>query len=303
MTRRHTLRSAVISALLFASAGCATQASAPTPAKPPPDPPPRAAAVPARRRCPIRSCAQPLPKRAPRSCAIPPRSTASTRPTSSRCWPAPRSATASSPRCRGRPKPSRGATTGRSSSPSRASTAAAPSSPSTATRSSARRTQYGVPAEVIVVDHRRGNQLRQEHRQLSGARRAVHAGLRLSAHRRPGQGRSREPPRGVLPRRARPAVRARQGNRPGHHHAHRQLRRRDGLGPVHAVELPRVRRGRRRRRQARPVQQPRRRVRLDRQLLRQEGRLGARRPGHGARQRRRRCPADSSRRTSTRSTR
>ena len=144
--------------------------------------------------------------------------------------------------------------------------------------------QTGVPAEIIVVDHRRRNQLRRQHRQVPGDRCAVHARVRLSAHRRSGQGRSREPPRGVLPRRAGAAVRARQGNRLRHHHADRQLRRRDGLGPVHAVELPRVRGRRRRRRPARPVHQPRRRVRLDRQLLRAQGRLGARRPGRGARQ-------------------
>ena len=61
------------------------------------------------------------------------------------------SATASSTRCRARPKPSRGATTGRSSSPSRASTAAAPSSPSTATELAQVEAHNGVPAEIIVA--------------------------------------------------------------------------------------------------------------------------------------------------------
>ncbi len=61
---------------------------------------------------------------------------------------------------------------------------------------------------------------------------------------------------------------------PGHHHAQGQLCRRDGLGPVHAVQLPRVRRRRQRRRPPRPVQQHRRRVRLDRQLLRRRRAAG-----------------------------
>ena len=132
-------------------------------------------------------------------------------------------------------------------------------------------------------DHRRRDQLRRQHRQLSGARCAVHARLRVSAHGRSGEGRAREPARSVLPRRARPVVRARQGNGHGRGHAQRQLRRRDGLGPVHALELSPVRGRRQRRRQARSVQRRRRHRGLGRQLLREEGRLEARRAGHGAR--------------------
>ena len=123
-------------------------------------------------------------------------------------------------------------------------------------------------------DHRRGNQLRRQQGQLSGHRCAVHARLQLSAHRRSGEGRAREPARSLLPRRARPVLRARQGNRHGHHAAQGQLCRRDGLGPVHAVELSPVRGRWQQRRQARPVRQHRRCHRVGRQLFRRRRAAG-----------------------------
>ncbi len=135
--------------------------------------------------------------------------------------------------------------------------------------------------------HRRGDQLRRLHRQAPGHRCAVHAGLQLPAQRRSGARGLRAPPRAFLPRRAGAAVRTGARGEPRHHRADRQLRRRDGAGPVHAVELPRVRRRRRRRRPPRSVRQPCRRVRLDRQLLPPQGRrarrLGAGRAGGRAR--------------------
>ena len=115
--------------------------------------------------------------------------------------------------------------------------------------------QTGVPAEIIVVDHGRGNQLRANHRHLSRARCAVHARLLLSAAGR------------ILSQRTDPPVQPGQGReaRPGD--AQGQLRRRDGLGPVHAVELPQFRPRRRWRRSPRSARLPEGCVRLDRQLF------------------------------------
>src|SRR5690606_32362948 len=119
-------------------------------------------------------------------------------------------------------------------------------------------------------DHRRGNQLRAHHRQLPRARRADHAGLPLSEAG------------AVLRRRARAPVRAVAGRGPGHRHHQGQLRRRHGLGPVHAVELPHLGQGRRRRRPPRPARRHQRHLRLHRQLLRRP-RLAARATGGRAR--------------------
>src|SRR5690606_19667642 len=106
---------------------------------------------------------------------------------------------------------------------------------------------------------------------------AVHAGVLASAAR------------AFLRRRAGAAVRAGPGGAAaGHPRAQGQLRRRDGHGPVHAVELPQLGEGRRRRWPPRPADPQAGRVRLDRQLLRRP-RLGARRPGGGARDARPRC--------------
>src|SRR5690606_8741314 len=93
----------------------------------------------------------------------------------------------------------------------------------------------------------------------------------------------------VLRRRAGAAVRAEEGRAAaGPARTQGQLRRRHGPGPVHAVELPAVGEGRRRRRPPRPAHHPAGRVRLDRQLLR-DPRLGARRRRGRARHARRGC--------------
>ena len=183
------------------------------------------------------------PQRAARRCVrrltaaqVRHRSGARSRPALAQAQP---SATASSPRCRARPKPSRGATTGRSSSPRHASTAARRSSP--ANRDALAR---------VAAQHRRAGRDTSSRSSAwkpatagtpaaTGARCAVHAGLRLSAHRRPDKV-ARENQREAFFRgELGAAVRARQGNGHRHHHAQGQLCRRDGLGPVHAVELSR----------------------------------------------------------------
>src|SRR5690606_24335649 len=93
--------------------------------------------------------------------------------------------------------------------------------------------------------------------------------------------------RAVLRRRAGAAVRAGEGRAAARHpRAEGQLRRGDGHGPVHAVQLPQLGEGRRRRRPPRPARPQAGRVRLDRQLLRRP-RLAARRTGGGARDARR----------------
>ena len=105
-------------------------------------------------------------------------------------------------------------------------------------------------------DHRRRNLLRPQHRLVSGDRRAVDAGLRLSAPRRVFQGRA-EAVSAAYPRAGRLAARA-EGI----------LRRRDGPAAIHAGQHSRVCGGLRRRRPHRPCRRCRRRDRQRRELSR-----------------------------------
>ncbi|SVJ78963.1 Uncharacterised protein [Klebsiella pneumoniae] len=85
------------------------------------------------------------------------------------------------------------------------------------------------------LDHRRGNLLRPQHRQLPGDGRAVHPRLRLpAAGRLLPQGVARVPP-----------ARPRTAGRPAQ--PDRLLRRRHGPAAIHAEQLPRLRGGLRRR--------------------------------------------------------
>ena len=90
--------------------------------------------------------------------------------------------------------------------------------------------QYGVAPRIHRRDHRRGNQLRPQHRQVQGARRAGHAGPVLPAARevfpRAAEGAAGDAATTIWPARS-----TRSG----------LVCRRAGLGPVHADQHPRFR--------------------------------------------------------------
>ena len=139
----------------------------------------------------------------------------------------------------------------------------------------------GVPAEIIVaiigVETSYGGITGKYPR----ARCAVHARVPLSAQRRPGAGRVRSTSANCSSATNWRSCSRWAAKRTWTSPSSTAATPGRWAGPVHAVELSRVRRGRRWRWTPRPVQRLRRRVRLDRQLLPEEGRrtrrLGPRR--------------------------
>ena len=114
----------------------------------------------------------------------------------------------------------------------------------------------GVARGIPGRHHRRRDLLRPHHRPLPGARCAGHAGLRLSAAQAHSSARELEQFL-MLAREERLDPRAPLGSYAGAM----------GVAAVHAVQLPALRRGRRRRWPARPVARLARRLRQRRQLL------------------------------------
>ena len=158
----------------------------------------------------------------------------------------------------------------------RASTAAARSSPNTATQLAKVRGAVRRAGGDHRRHHRRRDQLRQQHRQGAGARCAVHAGLQLPAHQR-----SRTRSRARISARHSSATNSASCSRWARTPASTSPRCNGsyagamGWGQFMPSSYRAVCGRRQRRRQARSVHRSRRRVRLGRQLLRAEGRLGS----------------------------